>query len=68
MTDVLASKLAAKAADLKAVLTRSAPMTDSSEGMSYLHNVPRRLVTLYLPLSIIVITPAPLWPITTAAP
>ena len=30
-------------------------MDDHSEGMSYLQSVPRRLVTLYLPLSIIVI-------------
>ncbi len=30
-------------------------MTDHSEGMSYLSTLPRRLVTLYLPLSIIVI-------------
>ena len=28
---------------------------DHSEGMSYLHSVPRRLVTLYLPLSIILL-------------
>jgi len=30
-------------------------MTDHSEGMSYLQTLPRRLVTLYLPLSIIVL-------------
>ena len=30
-------------------------MTDRSEGMSYLQTLPRRLVTLYLPLSIIVV-------------
>ena len=51
MTDALA----AKAADPKSVLTASVPLTDSSEGMSYLHNVPRRLVTVYLPLSIILL-------------
>jgi multiple sugar transport system permease protein len=28
---------------------------DNTEGMSYLHSVPRRLVTLYLPLSIILL-------------
>lgn len=28
---------------------------DHSEGMSYLQSVPRRLVTLYLPLTIIVV-------------
>ena len=49
MTDVLANK----AVSPKTVLTGSAPVTDSSEGMSYLHNLPRRLVTLYLPLSLI---------------
>src|SRR5512147_955274 len=44
--------------DVKAVLSGSSPtvaMDDHSEGMSYLQSVPRRLVTLYLPLSIIVI-------------
>ena len=51
MTDALAGK----AVDPKAVLTGSAPIADSSEGMSYLHNVPRRLVTLYLPLTIILL-------------
>ena len=43
--------------NLKGVLTGSAPtiaQADHSEGMSYLQSVPRRLVTLYLPLSIIV--------------
>src|SRR3954466_12538825 len=53
MTDVPAPKI-----DLKAVLSGTAPtvaMADHSEGMSYLQSVPRRLVTLYLPLSIIVI-------------
>jgi multiple sugar transport system permease protein len=53
MTDFLVSKLAAKAADPKSVL--SAATADHSEGMSYLESLPRRLVTLYLPLSIIVI-------------
>ncbi len=54
MTDFQIPKLAAKAADLKAVL--SGTTADHSEGMSYLESLPRRLVTLYLPLSIIVIT------------
>ena len=49
MTDALA----AKAADPKAVL--SATASDDSEGMSYLHNLPRRLITVYLPLSIIML-------------
>jgi multiple sugar transport system permease protein len=45
MTDALA----AKAADPRKVLSAD----DHSEGMSYLESLPRRLVTLYLPLSII---------------
>src|SRR5215510_492468 len=48
MTDALANK----AADPRAVLTATA---DHSEGMSYLETLPRRLVTLYLPLSIILL-------------
>ncbi len=51
MTDSLASKLAAKVADPQRVLTAST--ADNSEGMSYLNSLPRRLVTLYLPLGII---------------
>src|SRR5215471_20378067 len=39
--------------NLKGVLTASAK-EDHSEGMSYLQSVPRRMVTLYLPLLIIV--------------
>src|SRR5437016_13120912 len=53
MTDLPTSRI-----DLKAVLSGSsaaAAKDDNSEGMSYLQSVPRRLVTLYLPLSIIVI-------------
>jgi multiple sugar transport system permease protein len=49
MTDLPATKV-----DLKSILSTSARV-DHSEGMSYLQSVPRRLVTLYLPLSIIVI-------------
>src|SRR5262249_30781073 len=49
MTDLPASKV-----DLKSILSTPARV-DHSEGMSYLQSVPRRLVTLYLPLSIIVI-------------
>ena len=48
MTDVLASK----ASDPRAVLNATA---DHSEGMSYLETLPRRLVSLYLPLSIILL-------------
>src|SRR5215510_2599284 len=48
MTDVLASK----AATPQAVLT--GVTADHTEGMSYLQTLPRRLVTLYLPLSLIV--------------
>src|ERR1044071_6019986 len=49
MTDALAGK----AANPKAVLTNSLALADDSEGMSYLQSLPRRLVTLYLPLTII---------------
>ena len=49
MTDLPASKV-----DLKSILSTPARV-DNSEGMSYLQSVPRRLVTLYLPLTIIVV-------------
>src|ERR1700716_2555230 len=52
MTDLPTRSIA-----LKAVLSGSSPTAakdDHSEGMSYLESVPRRLVTLYLPLAIIV--------------
>src|SRR5256885_12367660 len=48
-------RLIPKVADPKAVLRGSSPLADHSEGMSYLERLPRRLVTLYLPLSIILI-------------
>jgi multiple sugar transport system permease protein len=48
MTDALAGK----ASDPSAVLNATA---DHSEGMSYLQTLPRRLVSLYLPLSIILL-------------
>jgi multiple sugar transport system permease protein len=54
MTDLPATR---KPVDLKAVLSGTSPTVakaDHSEGMSYLDSLPRRLVTLYLPLSIIV--------------
>src|SRR5919109_934793 len=51
MTDALVPKVSQP----KAVLTGSSVAADHSEGMSYLETVPRRLVTLYLPLSIIVV-------------
>ena len=51
MTDALAGK----AVDPKAVLSGSSPLADDTEGMSYLHSLPRRLVTLYLPLSLILL-------------
>src|SRR5438552_8102973 len=51
MTDALAGK----AVDPKAVLTGTSPLADTSEGMSYLESLPRRLVTLYLPLGIIML-------------
>src|SRR6201747_2070835 len=49
MTDLPATKV-----DLKSILATPA-RDDHSEGMSYLQSVPRRLVTLYLPLTIIVV-------------
>jgi multiple sugar transport system permease protein len=52
MTDAI-SAISVKAANPPAVLTGSA--ADHSEGMSYLETLPRRLVTLYLPLSLILI-------------
>jgi multiple sugar transport system permease protein len=55
MTDALASKLVPKVADPHSVLTGSSAAADYSEGMSYLETLPRRLVMLYLPLSIIVL-------------
>ena len=48
MTDALAKRVS----DPRAVLSATA---DHSEGMSYLQTLPRRLVTLYLPLSIILL-------------
>src|SRR5436305_5053990 len=51
MTDALAGK----GVDPRAVLKGSSPLADDSEGMSYLETLPRRLVTLYLPLSIILL-------------
>jgi multiple sugar transport system permease protein len=48
MTDLPANKV-----DLKSVLSTPSRV-DNSEGMSYLQSLPRRLVTVYLPLSIIV--------------
>ena len=52
MTDLPTSRI-----DLKAVLSGTSPTVakdDHSEGMSYLQSVPRRMVTLYMPLAIIV--------------
>src|SRR6202163_4856296 len=50
MTDMLAPK-----AHPKSVLTTASRAADNSEGISYLETLPRRLVTLYLPLSIILL-------------
>src|SRR6516165_11306168 len=50
MTDALAPKLA----DSKRILA-GVVRTDHSEGMSYLQRLPRRMVTVYLPLSVILI-------------
>ena len=43
-----------KPVDLKAILSTPSRI-DNSEGMSYLQSLPRRLVTLYLPLFVILI-------------
>ena len=51
MTDALASKHV----DPKSILHGSAPTSDHTEGMSYLNSIPRRVITLYLPLSIFLI-------------
>jgi multiple sugar transport system permease protein len=51
MTETLATKLA----DPRRILTGSSAAADHTEGMSYLESIPRRLVTLYLPLSIFLI-------------
>src|SRR5512142_2576367 len=52
MTDILP-----KLADPKSVLAGSSAAADYSEGMSYLQNLPRRLITLYLPLFVILAVP-----------
>src|SRR5713226_4674920 len=49
MTDALVPKVAAPRAVLAGVTA------DHSEGMGYLETLPRRLVTLYLPLSLILL-------------
>src|SRR5262245_31273515 len=51
MTDALIRKIA----DPKPVPGAASPAADHTEGMSYLETLPQRLVTLYLPLSIILI-------------
>ena len=51
MTDAVAPKVA----DPRTVLHGSSAVADHTEGMSYLQTIPRRLVTLYLPLSIILL-------------
>src|SRR4051794_39716282 len=49
MTDALASKVPSPKAVLAGITA------DHSEGMSYLESLPRRLVTLYLPLGLIML-------------
>jgi multiple sugar transport system permease protein len=51
MTDAVAPKVA----DPRTVLHGTSAIADHIEGMGYLQTLPRRLVTLYLPLSIILI-------------
>ena len=50
MTDLPAPK----PVDLKTILSTSSRV-DNSEGMSFLESLPRRIVTLYLPLFIILV-------------
>src|SRR3979409_2606491 len=47
--------LAPRAADPHTVVTGSSAAADHSEGMSYLETLPRRLVSLYLPLGTIML-------------
>jgi multiple sugar transport system permease protein len=49
------SELVGRVADPHTVLTGSSPTADHSEGMSYLETLPRRLVSLYLPLGTILL-------------
>jgi multiple sugar transport system permease protein len=51
MTEALVPKVV----DPRTVLSGSSPAADHSEGMAYLETLPRRLVTLYLPLSLIML-------------
>src|SRR5215468_8610401 len=51
MTEALVPKVA----DPHTALAASSPTADHSEGMSYLETLPRRLVTLYLPLFLILL-------------
>jgi multiple sugar transport system permease protein len=51
MTEALAEKTAAQ----RGVLPVATPAGDDAEGMGYLETLPRRLVTLYLPLSVILL-------------
>jgi len=51
MTDAVAPKVA----DPRTVLHGTSAIADHIEGMGYLETLPRRLVTLYLPLSIILV-------------
>src|SRR5215510_13151611 len=55
MVGAMTDALIRKAADPKAVLAASAPLADHAEGMSFLETLPRRLVTLYLPLGLIML-------------
>jgi len=49
------TELAQKVADPHTVLTGTSPAADHTEGMSYLETLPRRLVSLYLPLGVIML-------------
>jgi len=55
MTEAFVRASAPHAGDPRGVLHGQAASADHTEGMSYLQTLPRRLVTLYLPLGIILL-------------
>src|SRR6202011_367116 len=55
MTELAVTRKAAAKTDVASAAAIRPAAGDHAEGMSYLETVPRRLVTLYLPLGIILI-------------
>src|SRR6202163_4871116 len=55
MTELAVTRKAAAKTDVASAAAVPPAAGDHAEGMSYLETVPRRLVTLYLPLGIILI-------------